>query len=140
MSFDLKIGLPHDRYDNIGTLSNFQNKTTIKEIVGFVCGLMTPGLGSFNLMLIVSCDEDHCQKTVELLSKEFYVTVDNRTYKLNVSDILLPLKVNGTTITVVYDNNSHGKEYSASEAINVCSILKDNIGKTKHFRFGWYDK
>ncbi|WP_338803909.1 MW1434 family type I TA system toxin [Xenorhabdus griffiniae] len=136
---------------NVGTLSNFQNKTTpIREIIAFIkCGWTNIddweskiGLG-YNLTLIVSCDKNNRQKTAELLSRDLYLTVDDKIYKFSVSDPYLPPKVDGTTMTVVYGymfhhNPNDERRYDIDELYY--SIMKNNIGKTKHFHLSWYDK
>ncbi|WP_340613623.1 Thoeris anti-defense Tad2 family protein [Xenorhabdus thailandensis] len=175
MSFDLKIGLPRapdyhysgytteetwdvvrhfdysrgiHEFHNIGTLSNFQNKTTIKEIVGFACGLRIGGLSKlWNLTFIVSCNEDNCQETVELLSKDLYITIDDRTYKLfHFSDGYIPIDpsdkitsnpmVIGNKVIVFY--NCYADQNF--DVINICSIMNQEHSKAKHFYLSWYDK
>ncbi|WP_338883495.1 MW1434 family type I TA system toxin [Xenorhabdus sp. TH1] len=164
VSFDLKIGRGYgdDRgyateeavkvvnypYEDIsiGTLSNFQNKTTtIREVIGFISRSGEVEHISFTtyLILVVTFDKNNRQKTAELISKDLYLTVDDRIYKFSVSDPYLPPKVDGTTMTVIYgmfdDNYPHNKErWLDLDELN--DMMRNNLGKTKHFHLGWYDK
>ncbi|OKP03185.1 Thoeris anti-defense Tad2 family protein [Xenorhabdus thuongxuanensis] len=144
-----KMNVYWDLNNNVGTLSNIQNKTIFKEITGFVNSRgFEFGLGldgsesiepySYILILIVSCNEDNCQKTVELLSKDLYVTVDDRIYELYVDKRLFYPKVNGNTIMVLYESET--RQVNASDVWELNKMMDGNIGRTKHFRLSWLDK
>ncbi|BET98350.1 Thoeris anti-defense Tad2 family protein [Xenorhabdus taiwanensis] len=125
----------------IGALSNLQNNININKVIAFASSI------SFNhddergythhtgLVLIITCDGNNCQKTLELLNRDIYVTIDNRIYRLYVSS---PLIMKNNTISVGYNSilDPEGQKY-ADDSIDLFTILKRYIGKIK---LSWLDK
>ncbi|WP_338885174.1 MW1434 family type I TA system toxin [Xenorhabdus sp. TH1] len=108
---------------SFGTLTRLRTTTDIENVL--LLFLDTRNDASDTLYFEVSVNQNNRQTVIELLSKNLYISVENKTYNL------------GTAALQDYADNTLSANYTGEEANKLGEILKQTDQPPKHFVFEW---